>query len=184
MKTLFIYLVLVIWAGVSQAQEITELKEAKVGFAPLSSEVIRDGNQFSFIVKESYAGDFEANPLAFMEANFDIHNFITVLKGEKFDSFQVTFSSKKGHLLADFDKHGNLGTTSERFKNIFLPASLREQLYKDHKGWKMVKNVRVTRGENGMVDKEFYRITLRNGDQRKTLKIDGITAERSEVASN
>ncbi len=184
MKTLIFYLVLVIWAGVSQAQEITELKEAKVGFAPLSSEVIRDGNNYSFNVKETYTGEFEANPLAFMEAYFDIHNFIAAVEDEKFDGYQVTFRSEKGQLRADFDKHGNLGATSERFKNIILPARLREQLYRDHKGWEIVKNIRVARGDNGLVNKEFYRIKLRNGDQRRTIKIDGLGAERNDVASN
>ena len=184
MKTLIIYLVLVIWAGVSQAQEITELKEAKVGFAPLSSEVIQDGNSYSFNVKENYTGEFEENPIAFMKAYFDIDNFIAEVKEEKYDGYQISFRSKKGHLRADFDKNGKLGATSERFKNILLPASLREQIYRDHKGWEMVKNIRVTRGENGLVNKEFYRIKLRNGDQRKTLKIDGMAAERNEVASN
>lgn len=125
MKTLFIYLVLVMWAGVVQAQEITELKEAKVGFAPLSSEVIRDGNNFSFNVKETYTGEFEANPIAFMTAYFDIHNFINEVQKEEYDGYQVTFRSKKGHLKADFDEKGNLEKTSERFKNIVLPASQR-----------------------------------------------------------
>ncbi len=184
MKTLFIYLVLVIWAGVSQAQEITELKEAKVGFAPLSSEVIRDGNNYSFNVKETYTGEFEANPLAFMEAYFDIHNFIDEVRDEEYDGYQVTFRSKKGRLQADFDERGNLQATSERFKNILLPANIREQLYREHKGWEMVKNIRMTRGENGLVNKEMYRIKLKNGTQRKILKIDGLAAERSEVASN
>lgn len=184
MKTLFIYLVLVMWAGVIQAQEITELKEAKVGFAPLSSEVIRDGNNYSFNVKETYAGEFEANPIAFMTAYFDIHNFIHEVQKEEYDGYQVTFRSKRGHLKADFDERGNLEKTSERFKNILLPANLREQLYRDHKGWEMVKNIRVTRGENGLVKKEIYRIKLHKGTQRKVVKIDGIAAERSEVVSN
>lgn len=184
MKTLIICLVFALVAGVSRAQKITELKEAKVGFAPLSSEVVRDGNSYAFNVKESYAGEFETNPIAFMEAYFDIQNFIDEVKHENYDSYQVTFSSKKGRLKADFDKEGNLEATSERFKNILLPASLREQLYRDHKGWAMVKNVRVSRGESGVIDTEFYRIKLRNGDKRKILKIDGIAAERNEVVSN
>lgn len=184
MKTLIICLVLVLAAGVSRAQKITELKEAKVGFAPLSSEVVRDGNSYAFNVKESYVGEFEANPIAFMEAYFDIQNFIDEVKHENYDSYQVTFSSKKGQLKADFDKEGNLGATSERFKNILLPAGLREQLYRDHEGWAMVKNVRVSRGENGLIDKEVYRIKLKNGTKSKTLKIDGMAAERNEVASN
>lgn len=184
MRTLFIYLVLVVWAGVSQAQEITELKEAKVGFAPLSSEVTKDGDSYSFKVNEAYQGEFENDALGFMNAYFDIDNFIAEVKDEKYDSYQVSFNSKKGHLIADFDKHGNLGATSERFRNILLPADLRERIYKDHQGWTMVKNVHLTQGKSGVLNKNIYRIKLENGKSRKVVKIDALSAERSEVASN
>lgn len=184
MRTLFIYLVLVVWAGVSQAQEITELKEAKVGFAPLSSEVTKDGDSYYFNVSEAYQGEFENDAIGFMNSYFDIHNFIAEVENENYDSYQVSLVSGKGRLVADFDKHGNLGATSERFKNILLPADLREKIYKDHKGWKMVKNVRITHGKNGVVNKEIYRIRLESGKSRKLIKVDGLSAERSEVASN
>lgn len=184
MRTLFIYLVLVLWAGVSQAQKITELKEAKVGFAPLSSEVIRDGDSFSYKVNEAYQGEFENDALGFMNAYFDINNFMTEVKDENYDSYQVSFISKKGHLIANFDKHGNLETTSERFRNILLPANLREEIYKDHNGWTMIKNVHLTQGKSGVLNKDIYRIKLENGKSRKIVKIDVLSAERNEVASN
>ncbi|GAB2771391.1 hypothetical protein [Salinimicrobium soli] len=184
MKTLVMYVVLLFWAGVSQAQEIEELKEAKVGFAPLSSEVVRDGDSYSFKVNETYQGQFEKDPIAFMETYFDIGNFISSVKGEEYDSYLVTLRSKKGNLKADFDKEGNLVRTSERFKDILLPEELRDQLLKDHEGWTMVKNVHVSTARDGIVNKDLYRIKLEKGDQRKNVKIDMTAAEGSIVVSN
>lgn len=183
MRTLVIYLVLVIWAGVMQAQEITELKEAKVGFAPLSSEVTQDGDSYSFKVNEAYAGEFENDAIGFMNAYFDIDNFIASVEDKDYIAYQVSFVSKKGQLVADFDDEGKLKQTSQRFKNILLPADLREELYRDHPGWTMIKNVRTGHGKNGLLEKDMYRIKLKNGNSRKTIKIDALQPERSEVAS-
>lgn len=183
MRTLFIYLVLAVCASVMQAQEITELKEAKVGFAPLSSEVTRDGDSYSFKVNEAYTGEFENDAIGFMNAYFDIDNFIASVEDENYIAYQVNFVSRKGQLTADFDESGNLTKTSQRFKNILLPAEIREDLYRDHPGWTMVKNVRRSHGSNGLIEKEMYRIKLKNGSSTKIVKIDGLQTDRSEVAS-
>lgn len=184
MKTLFIYFALVFWAGAIQAQEITELKEAKVGFAPLSSDVQRDGDSYTFHVNESYMGEFERDPLAFLESYFDIDNFIEEVKDEGYDAYEVSLVSGNGYLKADYDKDGNLKETSEKFKDVVLPQALRETLYRDHKGWEMVKNVHITTGRDGLVDRDFYRIKLKNDNRSMTLKIDAADAERGIVASN
>ena len=183
MRTLFIYLVLIVWAGVMQAQEITELKEAKVGFAPLSSEVTQNGDSYSFKVNEAFTGEFENDAIGFMNAYFDIDNFIASVEDKNYIAYQVSFVSRKGQLVADFDQEGNLKKTSQRFKNILLPAELREELYRDHAGWTMVKNVRRSHGKNGLVEKDIYRIKLKNGNNSKIVKIDALEPDRSEVAS-
>lgn len=184
MKTLFIYLALVFWAGAIQAQEITELKEAKVGFAPLSSDIQRDGDSFTYKVHETYMGEFERDPLAFLVNYFDIDNFIEQVKQEDYDSYIVNLLSGNGHLTANYDKSGNLTKTSEKFEDVILPPALRETLYRDHEGWEMVKNVHITTGRNGLVDRDFYRIKLKNNGRSMTLKVNASDAERGIVASN
>ncbi|MHA6281071.1 hypothetical protein ACXYMT_12900 [Salinimicrobium sp. CAU 1759] len=181
MKTLIFYLVLLVF-GTGHAQQITELKEAKVGFAPLSSEVKKSGNSFSFNVKESYAGEFEKDPLAFMDAYFDIENFINALSHEDYDSYEVSFVSRKGILKADFNAEGDLVRSSSRFKNIVLPEKLRSQLYRDHKGWAMTKNVHITRGNAGILNKSYYKIKLENGKDRKRITLEAPLGG-TEVAS-
>lgn len=171
MKTLIFYLVLLV-AGTSQAQEITELKEAKVGFSSIYSDVDQDENRYSFTIKETYSGEFEKDPLAFMEANFDIQSFMDFTKDEEFDGYEVSFINRKGVLKANFNSNGELVRSSSRFKNIVLPEKLRSQLVKDHKGWTMTKNIHIARGKNGLVTKDYYKVKLENGKDRKRVILE------------
>lgn len=182
MKTLIFSLVMLL-TGTIHAQQITELKEAKVGFAALSSDVQRDGNSFFFKISESHTGEFEKDPLGFMDAHFDINSFSSQLKHEDYDSYEVSFISNKGILKADFNKEGDLVKSSSRFKNAVLPKKLMHNLYRDHKGWAMTKNVHITRGRNGMVQKDYYKIKLQNGRESKRILVEA-PLEGSEVASN
>ncbi len=185
MKNLGIFLALTFWAVVTNAQQVTVLDEAKVGFAPISSEVTGDGDRYSFTVNESYYREFEMDPLAFMDNYFNIDNFIDEVKDKGFDSYEVSFKSSKGSLRASFDKDGNLGKTKQRFVNILLPEELRHQLYRDHKGWTMVKNVHIARGESGAIARSFYKIKLEKDGNKKRIKIDfDATGRNTEVASN
>lgn len=183
MKNVFLFALFCVWVNLGFAQEIEELKEARVGFSPLTSDVVKDGNSYAFSVKEAYAGEFEEDPMAFMEAYFDIHNFISSVEDENYDAYQVNLKSKKGFLRADFDGNGNLGRTSERFVNTLVPPGIREQIYKKYQGWDMVKNVRIVKGRNGVVNKHLYKIVLRKDNDRKVLKINGFSTDRSEVAA-
>lgn len=183
MKTLVLYLVLVAMAATSHAQKITELDEAKVGFAPLSSDVLREGDNFSYKVNESYVREFEKDPLAFMDTYFDIDNFISEVKNASFDSYLVTFRSSRGSLEADFNSNGELVRSTSKFKNIILPEDLRKQLYRDHKGWRMVKNIHVTTGRNGLISKDFYKLKLENGKNKKNIVFDA-PFEGAKMVSN
>lgn len=183
MKTLLVYLVLTVCAGVMHAQEITELKEAKVGFEPLSSELIQNEDGYSYKVNEAYAGEFENDAVGFMNTYFDIDTFIDLMKDKNYVSYQVTFVSGKGQLLASFDKQGNLKKTSQRFKNILLPEALREDIYRDHPGWTMVKNVHRSYGSGDIIEKDLYRIKLKKGNNAKIIKINALQGGQSEVVS-
>ena len=182
MKTLIFYLVLLI-VGTSQAQEFTELKEAKVGFSPMLSDVERNGNKFSFTIKESFVGEFEKDPLAFMESNFSLDGLISELKHEEYENYEVSFITQKGVLKADFDKEGNLVKSTSRFKNILLPTVVRHDLYRNYKGWAMTKNIHIYLSKKGTVEKNYYKINLENGKDRKRIIVQA-PVEETEVAIN
>lgn len=177
MKTLIISIALVLVAGISQAQ-IIELEEARVSFSPVS---VIDENSFSVTIEENYAGEFQKDPLAFMKNNFDIMEFISQLPGDDYESYLVSFRSRKGELRAEFDKVGNLLSTNQRFENISLPLDVCHQLYREQKGWTMVKNVHIASSKKDAVIKDFYRITMRNGKEKKNLKIDARKDIRTAV---
>jgi hypothetical protein len=163
-----------------KAQEITQLEETNVTFQPFVTNVDSyNDNSFSFMVDENYAGEFSNNPIEFMKANFDIQSLISFLDERNnnglqknyYGSYLVTFSTNKGDLVAKFSTDGELEETSQNFKNILVPSDIRRELYRSYKGWNMVKNTYTASGDSDKIDKELYRIKLRNGNKSKIVKI-------------
>ncbi len=180
MKTLIFSIVLVLCAGYSQAQ-ITDLEEVRLSISPVDLNV---ANSFKVTIPENYVGEFEKDPLAFMKNNFDIREFISQVQSEDYETYLVSFRSRKGELRAEFDKVGDLLSTNQRFENILLPMDICHQLYREHKGWAMVKNAHIARSRNGVVNKDLYHITLMNGKEKKKLKIDARKDIRNAMVSN
>ncbi|MCJ7757672.1 MAG: hypothetical protein MUP24_05955, partial [Gillisia sp.] len=83
MKKLVFYSLLLLCVISVKAQEVTQLKATTVTFDPIGFDVVSNQDNYSFIVKENYAGEFTANPIKFMKENFDVQNFITYLDGRK-----------------------------------------------------------------------------------------------------
>lgn len=182
MKTLIFSLLLVAATAVGQAQEI-QLEEAKVGFAPIDATITRDGDSFSYSVNENYAGEFTKDAIGFMKANFDIKTFIAEY-GEDYNSYLVTFKSAKGLLSADFDEHGELVSTYQKFNDIALPLDIRREVYMANKGWTMTENKYIASGTGDLLEKEVYKIKLENGNQKRTMKINPKEVGRTSVVSN
>jgi hypothetical protein len=180
MKNLFIYSLLLFWVVSFNAQEVTQLEETNVTFLPYVTN-IDSYNDNSFLVKveENYAGEFSKNPIKFMKENFDIHSLISFLdehsnsgiQKRDYESYQVTFSTNKGDLVAKFSNDGELEETSQSFKNILVPLNVRRDLYANYKGWYMVKNSYTASGKSDQIDKELYRIKLKNGNRSQIVKI-------------
>jgi len=180
MKNLFIYSLLLFCVVSVKAQEITLLEETKVTFQPYVTNVNSYlDNSFSVIVDENYTGEFSENPIEFMKKNFDIQSFISFLdkrnsnglQKSDYDYYQVTFSTNKGDLVAKFSKEGELEETSQNFKNILVPSDIRRELYRSYKGWNMVKNTYTASGKSDQIDKELYRIKLKDGHRSQIVKI-------------
>ena len=179
MKNLIIYSLFLFCILSVNAQEVTKLEATTVTFQPFVTDVISYLDNNSFIVKESVAGEFTANPIAFMKENFDIQNFISYLDQKRstdlqkshYESYRVTFSSNKGFLEAKFSKDGELAETAQNFKNILVPLNVRRELYTSYKGWNMVKNTYTASGKSDQIDKELYRIKLKNGNKSQIVKI-------------
>ncbi|MCP9199780.1 hypothetical protein MKO06_07685 [Gramella sp. GC03-9] len=184
MKTLIFSLVLVFAATFAQAQEITQLEEAKVGFAPLEADIFEDDDSFTYTVNEAYSGEFVDDPIAFMKANFDIQSFIEIYEDRGFDRYHITFQNGKGYLKAEFDDDGEVVKTYQKFTDIVLPLDVRRELYNSNKGWTMVSNKYIASGRGELIENETYKIKLENGKSKRNIKLDPRSVARTSVASN
>lgn len=170
MKKLLFVLAMIICPFLCNGQSTTDREENYTSFVPLS-EIDRQGNLYSFSVKEAYAGEFEENPNKFMEKYFDVHGLLETLEKEKKADLYVTLSGSRGSLDAHFTRKGELKKNFHKCKNVLVPMTVMKQLYKDHKGWNMIENVHITKGRKNSIGKEFYRVKLKKGNSTKRVKI-------------
>lgn len=180
MKNLVLCLMLLLFGTVAQAQ-IIELEEARITYSP--TLVRGEANTFSFVVKEREEGEFASDALGFMQRNFDIHAFMDEVGSDKYDSYELTFMNSQGFLKAEFDNKGELKRTQQEFKDVLVPANIRTELYRSHKGWTMVKNKYFAKGSGSLIEKEVYRIKLQNGNKNRNIKLDPRSIGTAGVAS-
>lgn len=183
MKTLVIFLVLAFATAAGNAQELIELQEARVNYNPLSSSATKVGNAFSYTVVETYRGEFEKDPLGFVKKHFDIQQIINEFADNNYSSYEISFKSRKGSLLAEYDQNGKLVSTSQKFKNIALPNIICHQLFREHKGWAMVDNAHIAKSRNGKIKQNYYRITMQNGNKKRNVKIDAMAPVSNALVS-
>ena len=163
-----VYLLLLAGIAAGQAQVI-QLDEARVDARAV--KISANGEDLKHVVVEEYKGQFHKNPIAFLREKFDIHSFIEQMQGKNYDSYFVQLKNRKGYLEANFDAKGTLLSTSQKFKNIALPIPLSQELVTKHKGWTMKRNLYLASGKGDAIDKELYRITLKNGKRTQIIKI-------------
>lgn len=172
MKNLIICsFLLLFWGFGVQAQEIVNLEKTTISSSPIEMLPTSNDGEYKCVLNADYTDAFTEDPIGFLDRNLDIHGFIALVKDKNYDSYLVTISSAKGYLQASYDKEGNLMDTQMKFKNIIVPAVIRNELYRNHKGWRMVQNSYRASGKNTSLDKEMYRIKLTKGKERKIIKI-------------
>lgn len=179
MKNLILCLALIGFISVSHSQIV--LKETRVEYKPVSMEVDPATNSVSLVIPESYYGEFQEDPLTFIQDKFNVNQLIQENKKMKFDSYQVYFDSKKGSVLANFDKDGSLVSTYQRFKDVSLPDDVKMQILQNYKNSKVVSNRHIMATKNFLIEKEFYRVKIQDGNKTRKLKIDRNTQGLSLV---
>lgn len=148
------------------------LEEAKVDYKPVSMRVDSDTQTLVIKIPEKTVGDFEKDPLAFMKKEFDVSRFIEENSDLHFTEFQVNFVSKKGYLVARFDKNGDLISSKQRFKNIRLPLDVQEEVTRQSNGAVVSGTKSFANSKGWDINKEFYKIKLEDGNKIKRLRID------------
>lgn len=182
MKTLIIFCITMVLSASLKAQGVIELKETKVEAKSLLERMERNGNQFSATIREEFQGEFQKNPISFATKNLDMAQF-TSMVGSDYESFVVYFKSRKGNLEGHYDRNGNLIESSYSFKDVAMPYALIQQVYLDNTGWKLTKTrfIGHKRGDNA--ENAYYKVTMKNGKQKKNIKYPVSTIDRNRVAS-
>ena len=180
MKNLVLCLGLLLCGTFAQAQ-IIELEEAKIDYFPNLERGVE--NSYSYMVMERTPGEFSADALGFMKRHFDINAFIDEIGDVDYKTYELTFKNSQGYLKAEFDDKGNLKQTRQEFNDVLVPANIRTELYKNHKGWTMVKNKYSAKGSGDIIKSEVYKIKLQNGNKNQTIKIDPRTLGTGVVVS-
>lgn len=170
MKNLIFCLLLFVGMGIGHSQIV--LKESKVEFIPASMEVDAVTNSLSLKISESFVGEFQEDPLSFIQDNFNINQLIRDNEDSDFDSYQVYFQSKKGKVLANYDDDGDLVSSFQRFKNVKLPDDVRLEILRSHKNSKVVKNQHIVTTKDLLINKEYYIVKILDGDKTRRLRID------------
>jgi len=181
MKKLIVSLMILMSLSVANAQ-ITELKEARVGFDPVVPEVIVEGNSYTFKINRNYGAGFEEDPIAFLEDHCQMEAFIEMIGENIADGYNVEVKSTKGRLRAEYCKAGNLKKVSYKLKDVLLPAHLQREVYGNFKGWNMTRNVHIAKGRNGYLTNNYFKIRLEKDGQVQNLKINGSKVSSIELA--
>lgn len=170
MKKLFIFVLCLGFISTAWSQKTIETNPADK--QPTTLPISQGGktNNASYIIPEVYVVAFHSNPLKFAKKNFDIEQLIEN-NGSKYDEYYVYFRSPKGILIVNYDNDGKIKSTYQRFKNVVLPYKTSLHIYKNYKGWKIVKDKYVASSSNGDIKREFYKIKLRKDKKTETLKI-------------
>ncbi len=163
-------LFLLFFIATGQAQVI-ELEEAKVTYDSPTMTEINSPKAYTMMIKENFSGQFINNPIKFMKEHFDVNHLLAQGKKDRINSYDVDFKSKKGILRARFNESGKLISTFQKFKNIPLPHSLAQDLYRDYKGWAVTEFKYVASGKADQIDKEVYKLKLMNGNKTQRIKI-------------
>ena len=172
MKTLIVNIILLLSISMLSAQEVTMLDATRLTYAPSSVSISENGDSFTYVIDENYNGQFAENPIAFMNSHFDIDKFIASSKNENYDSYFVTFKSKNGLLKADFDEHGKLLKTYQKFQDVILPIDLRRDMHSEYEGWTLVKTKYTAKTKGELIVDATYKVKLENGNKRQNLKFD------------
>lgn len=103
-------------------------------------------------------------------ASFDLKN--SEFYSDDYDTYSVDFFIPDGHILAAYDRDGNIIRTIEKFKDITLPRAVIASVSKQYPNWVFKKDVYLVtyHDEKGVTKK--YKITLENGDKRIKVKTD------------
>ncbi|SKB32071.1 hypothetical protein SAMN05660776_0373 [Salegentibacter holothuriorum] len=182
MKKLILSLLCFTIVGMVYGQGIIKLDELKMEFNPKSLEIDETSNVLTFQVSEDYVGQFHANPLRYAKENFSIEDFIEANQNKGYNKYVVSFLTNKGKLIVNYDKDGEVISSNQRFIDVNLPNKTIVKVLRANEGYRIIGTKHLAYSKSGWtIDKEFYKVKLENGKNRKNVKMN-ISRDATGVA--
>ncbi|WP_081211714.1 hypothetical protein [Salegentibacter sediminis] len=173
MKKLIFSIVLMGIVFSSYAQKVIRLDEVTM---ELSSEALKlnpDSQTLIVNLPEKYTGHFNESPLRFVRENFDIQKFIIANRDADYEHYDVYFKTNKGDLKVRFNNKGDLLTSYQVFKDVKMPYATAVSILKQNPNYSIVGNKHIASSRNSWtLDKEFFKVKLRNGSKSKNIRVD------------
>ncbi len=148
------------------------LDEAKVDYKKASMQLDPDTQTLVIQIPEKEVGEFGKDPLVFMKNNFDIESFVKDNSDQDYVEFQVNFISNKGHLTARFSKDGDLISSQQKFKDMRLPHDVQLEIAQLYNGATILSTKSIAHSKGWVVDKEYYKIKLDDGERTRRVRVD------------
>ena len=136
------------------------------------SEVVISATNYKYLNKVGLENvDVDVTLLQQKVASFDLKN--AEFYRDDYDTYSVDFFIPDGHILAAYDKDGNILRTVEKFKDVALPREVIESIAKQYPNWTFKKDSYLVNYHDatGNITKK-YKITLENEDKRMKIKTD------------
>ena len=89
----------------------------------------------------------------------------------QFNAYEVTFSQDNGTIIATYDQNGKIIQSIERFKDITLPAFIRNKIFEDNSGWTIHSDTYLVSYNCNESIKKMCKVQLRKDGKRKNIKI-------------
>lgn len=175
MKKLVLTMVCLAFVAMAYSQKVVKLDPLNLEYDPKTLKMEEPSNSLSFKVSEDYVGQFHSNPLKYAMENFNIMDFIEANRDMEYDTYTVTFKTNKGNLRVNFNKDGEIKSSSQRFKDVSLPYDSMYSVLRANEGYSIVstKHLAYTYTMAGRAaNKEFYKVKLKNGKNTKTVKLN------------
>lgn len=89
---------------------------------------------------------------------------------DDYDTYSITFFLPEGYVLGVYDQDGKLLRTAEKFKNITLPAAVRDAVATRYPKWGISRDLYLVTYKDEGGARMVYKLVLENGKKRLKVK--------------
>ncbi|MEB8329295.1 hypothetical protein OO009_07990 [Flavobacteriaceae bacterium KMM 6897] len=147
--------------------DFKEVKLIGVTVTPLNTTYLRkvQDKETPEIVKklENTAARFDVTEASIYDGNHE--------------GYEVVFEQTNGRIIATYDKNGKIISSFEKFTDLNLPPTVRNNIAKKYPNWIVYKDAYlVSYYVNSEHVKKVYKIQIRKDNERKNLRctVDGV----------